>query len=42
MNGVFKSEDVFVACGFDKVPFVFKKAANGSWVFDKIIDEGIN
>jgi hypothetical protein len=33
--------DTYIACGFDKVPFLFKKGSNG-WTFTKIIDDGIN
>lgn len=33
--------DTYIACGFDKVPFLFKKGSSG-WTFAKIIDDGIN
>ena len=39
--GQFINSTTYVACGFDKVPFLFKK--NGSaWSFVKYLDEGIN
>ena len=41
INGLFINETTFIGCGYDKVPFLFKK--NGStWVFVKFLDEGIN
>ena len=33
VNGIFTKEDTFVACGYDKVPFVFKKGKDGAWSF---------
>lgn len=39
LNGVFLNEDSLVTCGFDKVPYLFKKASSG-WEFSKILDEG--
>jgi hypothetical protein len=33
------NETTYVACGFDKVPFLFKKSAKG-WDFVKYLDEG--
>ena len=41
LNGIFLNNNTFIACGFDKVPFVFKKNG-GSWNFVKYLDEGIN
>ena len=39
LNGIFLSETSYLACGYDKVPFLFKK--NGKeWKFEKVIDEG--
>jgi WD40 repeat protein len=37
LNCVYISEDTLVACGYDKVPFVYKKGANG-WTEDKMLD----
>jgi len=31
----------FIACGFDKVPFLFKKGTSG-WSFSKYLDDGIS
>lgn len=42
LNGVFANEDTFIACGYDKVPFQFKKGKGGKWEFQKILDEGIS
>jgi hypothetical protein len=42
LNGVFTNDSTFIACGFDKVPFLFKKGKSGSWEFVKILDEGID
>jgi len=38
---MFVNENTFIACGFDKVPFVFKKTPQG-WAFSKYLDDGIN
>lgn len=40
LNGIFVNESTFIACGFDKVPFLFKKSGSG-WSFVKHLDEGI-
>lgn len=40
LSGIFVNESTYVACGFDKVPFLFKKSAKG-WDFVKYLDEGI-
>jgi WD40 repeat protein len=39
--GEFLNATTYVACGFDKVPFLFKKSGSG-WQFVKYLDEGIN
>jgi hypothetical protein len=39
LTGVFTNETTFVACGFDKTPFLFKK--NGTeWAFVSHLDAG--
>lgn len=38
---MFINNTTYVACGYDKVPYLFKKEAKG-WTFSKVIDEGIN
>lgn len=42
LTGVFTNDSAFIACGFDKVPFLFKKSKSGTWEYIKILDEGIN
>jgi WD40 repeat protein len=39
--GQFVNATTYIACGFDKVPFLFKKQASGAWGFVKYLDEGI-
>lgn len=41
LTGVFTNNTTFIACGYDKVPFLFKKGSKGSWEFEKILDDGI-
>lgn len=41
LNGIFLSETSYIACGYDKVPYLFKKGAK-NWEFVKVIDEGFN
>lgn len=41
LNGIFLNETTFIACGFDKIPFLFKKSGN-TWNFEKHLDEGAN
>jgi len=41
LTGIYTNETTFIACGFDKVPFVFKKGTNGSWAFSTHLDEGM-
>ena len=38
--GYFVNPTTYIACGYDKVPFLFKKSAGGSWAFVKYLDEG--
>lgn len=38
--GTFTNATTFIACGYDKVPFLFKKSG-ASWTFVKYLDEGI-
>jgi len=40
LNCVFIGEDKLVACGYDKVPYIYKKGASG-WTEDKMLDDGI-
>ena len=42
LTGTFANESTFIACGYDKIPFLFKKDGKGSWAFTKYLDEGIN
>ncbi len=41
LTGCFADEDTFIACGYDKAPFRFKKE-NGEFLFKDVIDEGFN
>jgi hypothetical protein len=40
MNGHFISDSCYIGCGFDNVPMVFKKAADGNWTFEGSMDPG--
>ena len=40
MNCVFVNEDTLVACGFDKVPYIYKRTG-GEWKEDQCLDGGI-
>jgi WD40 repeat protein len=40
--GQFINSSTYVACGYDKVPFLFKKNAKASWDFTRYLDDGIN
>ena len=40
MNCVFINEDKLVACGYDKVPYVYEKSG-GEWKETKCLDDGI-
>lgn len=42
LTGLFTNDSSFIACGYDKVPFVFKKNSSSDWTFSKILDEGFN
>lgn len=39
LTGAFLNATTFVACGFDKAPFLFKKTG-GAWAFVRVLDEG--
>jgi WD40 repeat protein len=39
--GTLLNATTFIGCGYDKVPFLFKKSGS-SWAFVKHLDEGIN
>lgn len=41
LNGIFVNDDTYIACGYDKVPFLFKKSG-GNWDFVKHLDDGFN
>lgn len=41
LNGIFVNDDTYIACGYDKVPFLFKKSG-GNWDFVKHLDDGIS
>lgn len=41
LHGIFISDSAYICCGYDKVPYLFKKDGKGKWVFDKILDEGM-
>lgn len=40
LNGIFVNDSTYIACGYDKVPFLFKKQGN-NWAFVKYLDEGV-
>ena len=41
LTGLFTNETTFIACGFDKTPFLFKKdATKGDWSFVSHLDAG--
>ena len=42
LNGIFTNENTFIGCGYDKVPFIFKKGATGKWEFSDHLDKGLN
>jgi WD40 repeat protein len=39
LTGHFVNSTTFIACGYDKAPFLFKKTGS-SWAFVKVLDEG--
>jgi len=39
LTSIFITDGSLIACGYDKVPYLFKKAAKG-WEFVKVLDEG--
>lgn len=39
IQGVFINATTYIGCGFDKVPFLFKKGPSG-WAFVKHLDDG--
>jgi len=41
LSGLFLSEDKFIGCGFDKVPFLYK-IEGGEWKQQKALDDGIS
>ena len=41
LTGTFLNSTTYIACGYDKVPFLFKKNASGSWAFVKYLDDGM-
>jgi len=40
LTGNFISENTYIGCGFDNVPLIFKKAADGTWSFTGSLDPG--
>ena len=40
LTGCFISENTYVGCGYDNVPFAFKKQGDGSWKFEGSLDPG--
>jgi hypothetical protein len=42
LTGIFTNETTFIACGFDKVPYVFKQNNKGKWSFQNVLDDGVN
>jgi hypothetical protein len=40
LTGCFISENTYIGCGFDNVPLIFKKQADGSWEFKGSLDPG--
>ena len=40
LTGSFISETTYIGCGYDNVPFIFKKQADGSWTFAGSLDPG--
>jgi len=41
LQGIFVNDSTFIACGFDKVPFLFKSKGQ-SWEFVKFLDDGLS
>jgi len=40
LTGSFISENTYIGCGFDNVPLIFKRSANGTWEFKGSLDAG--
>jgi len=40
LTGSFISENTYIGCGFDNVPLIFKKQADGSWQYTGSLDPG--
>ncbi len=40
LTGTFISENTYIGCGFDNVPFAFKRQGDGSWKFEGSLDPG--
>jgi hypothetical protein len=41
LTGSFTNESTFIGSGYDKTPILFKRAANGTWAFVKMLDAGV-
>jgi hypothetical protein len=41
MTGLFIDSNTYIAAGYDKAPFLFKKQANG-WEMVKCLDDGFH
>lgn len=42
MNCVYINDDTLIACGFDKVPYTYKKEGDSEWKQVSCMDDGIN
>ena len=40
LTGSFISENTYIGCGFDNVPFIFKRQADGEWAMTGSLDPG--
>lgn len=40
LNGIFVSDKVYVGCGYDQVPLIFKSADGDNWTFEGSLDPG--
>ena len=40
LNGLFVSPNVYVGCGYDQVPLIFKSADGNNWTFEGSLDPG--
>lgn len=40
LNGHFVKDDIYIGCGYDNAPMIFKKQADGEWKFEGSLDQG--